>query len=158
MSDLNDQELAKKLVDQKKWLHGNIELTVKQHNKRYHICEFRVEDDEFSTIPKVIISISLRVGFIPEECLYTFSIFWQDGGKKYRAYQLEVCPPKKRSHNGGKKSASCHGPHEHIGNEVKEVRTGLGCADHHDWFKWFCDRINLTVDGSVCSPFGGSDD
>lgn len=156
MSDLENRELAEHIVGLKKTFRGELELTVKPQNNRYHVCEFRVEDDEMATIPKIIVAVSLRVGFIPEECLYNFTVFWQDGGRKYRAYQLEVCPPGKRSHNGGKASPDCYGPHEHVGGHVEEVSLDLGCPDHQQWFEWFCKRVNLTVEGSICPPFGES--
>lgn len=58
-------------------------------------------------------------------------------------YQLEVCPPEKRSHNG---DPVVHGPHEHFAEEsVRPVSaSGVNCDDWEGTLKWFLSRVNVT--------------
>lgn len=84
-------------------------------------------------------------------CLYELGVFVLDAGVRRRAYQLNVCPTDKRSHNGP--TAPLYGPHEHIGSTVLSVADPrAACGNFGGAFALYCARINLTFTGKLNSP------
>ena len=94
------------------------------------------------SIPGMTLQIELRAGTVVDDCLITFSIFQRIGLVRHRAYQLEICPIDKLSHNG---EESIYGPHEHMPNgEVRAVReTGVDCSNWQGTLAWFLSRTNI---------------
>lgn len=113
-------------------------------------------DANGANIQGLTVDIVFRVGqIVPDDCYYHFTVFtFRAGVGRKRAYQLEVVPIDKRSHNDDVRP--CWGPHEHIGDFVAEVRNPkLDCTNHHEWFREFCARANIRFGMRYSGPFDG---
>ncbi len=94
------------------------------------------------SIPGMTLQIEARLPTLVDDCLITLSVFQRVGSLRQRAYQLEVCPVDKLSHNG---EIPIYGPHEHLPNgEVRPVReTGVDCTNWQGMLAWFLSHTNI---------------
>ncbi|OYQ41069.1 hypothetical protein CHU94_08130 [Rhodoferax sp. TH121] len=78
-----------------------------------------------------------------ERCLYLFSIFQLRNKKRVRAYQLEVAPRSKRTHNG---LTTIYGPHEHHWEDEPLPVTAeeVKCDNWSGALSWFFLRTSIT--------------
>lgn len=99
-------------------------------------------DSNYVSIPGMTLQIELRAGTVVGDCLITYSIFQLVGLKRVRAYQLEVCPADKLSHNGEEK---IYGPHEHLPDGETHVvkQNGVDCSNWDASFNYFLLRTNI---------------
>ena len=75
-------------------------------------------------------------------CLFLFTIFQLKGGVRLRAYQLEVAPSNKRTHNDV--AGAVYGPHEHLGEDVTAIRhEDVNCDNWMGSLQWFFDRTGI---------------
>lgn len=110
-----------------------------------------LEDDTGAILPGLTLQLEVKRPIVADRCLYELGLFLLQNGVRRRIYQLNVCPPDKRSHNGA--AGTLHGPHEHVGDHTAAVtdptvRCGaLGVA-----FAVFCRRVNLSFSGALNPP------
>jgi hypothetical protein len=110
-----------------------------------------LEDETGATIPGLTLQLEIKKPILVDRCLYELGVFILDAGVRRRAYQLNVCPPDKRSHNGP--TVPLYGPHEHIGTTVLPVADPqAACGNFEGAFALYCARINLTFTGKLNSP------
>lgn len=105
-------------------------------------------DADSITMPGFTVQLEARAPVVVDSCLYLFSIMVRTSRGPRRAYQLEVCPHGKRSHND--RAGPIFGPHEHVGVEPDDVvhsvsDTALHCGDWYGCWEWFLRRCTLTA-------------
>ena len=118
-----------------------------RQNHSGHLFAFsQVEDQSGAVIPGLTIYLEVRSPVVATACLYLFTLFKLVDGKRRRAYQLEVAPVEKRTHNGS--DGPLYGPHEHFGEPVALQVQGPGvrCGEWSACFEFFAARCSLTAD------------
>jgi hypothetical protein len=111
------------------------------------------EDDTGALIPGLTIQLEIKRAIVADRCLYELGLFKFDSGMRRRAYQLNVCPPDKRSHNDRLTGLVVYGPHEHVGDGVDAISDpAIQCGALELAFQLFCQRINLSFSGHLNSP------
>ncbi len=114
------------------------------------VCVSPLTDPQGVTYPGLTVQLEAKAPTAVESCLYLFTIFRLDQGKRTRAYQLEVIPAAKRGHNGP--TGPIFGPHEHFGEEAfAVVDDEVNCGDWLAAYIWFCRRCTLTAP-TIASP------
>ena len=94
------------------------------------------------TIPGFTLQIEVKAPCDVARCLYLFSIMHQQAGDRRRAYQLEVSPAGKRTHNGD--DQPIHGPHEHVDDDVFAVSDlAVKCENWPGVLHWFFTRTHI---------------
>jgi len=129
---------------QKKWARDWTGFRAKANHRGFVVGTALLVDASDAFIPGMALHIHSYAGKISADCLITFSIFQRIGPIQHRAYQLEICPPKKLSHRG---KPAIHGPHEHTPDgKVRAVReSGVSCQDWGASLAWFLARTNIGV-------------
>ena len=95
----------------------------------YRLCVTTLRDHAGIALPGLTVQFEVRAPVRTVDCLLLFTIFRSTKLARQRVYQLEVCPPGKRSHRG-QDGSSLFGPHEHWGEAgFKLDSDGLSCAD-----------------------------
>lgn len=125
-----------------KKLHGQLAWQRRSNHAGHVVATARVEDAEGAIMPGLIVEIECKAALTFDRCLFLFTLFTQRHGAKLRAYQLEISPPDKRTHNEA--GNIIRGTHEHWGNEAIAL-PGFGCDDYSRGFARFCQQINLTA-------------
>jgi len=118
-----------------------------RQNHSGHLFAFsQVEDQSGAVIPGLTIYLEVRSPVVATACLYLFTLFKLVDGKRRRAYQLEVAPVEKRTHN--EPGRSLYGPHEHFGEMVAlQVQDpGVQCGGWSASFEFFAARCSLTAE------------
>ena len=139
-----DQDLVNQIFMQKKWARDWTGFRAKANHRGFVVGTALLVDASDAFIPGMALHIHSYAGKISADCLITFSIFQRIGPIQHRAYQLEICPPKKLSHRG---KPAIHGPHEHTPDgKVRAVReSGVSCQDWGASLAWFLARTNIGV-------------
>ena len=133
--------------------HASVSLIWAERNNHRGLLlsSFQVEDATGAYLAGVTLRLELKKPIVVNRCLYEFGLFKLHNGASRRAYQLNVTPLDKASHNGPE--GTIFGPHEHIGDAVHPVLDGsVRCGNLDVAFKFFCERINLTFTGALNSP------
>ena len=125
-----------------KRMHGQFDWQ-KRNNHVGHLIAFaRVEDADGVILPGLIVEVECKAALTLDRCLFLFTLFAQRQGAKLRAYQLEISPLDKRTHN--EPGNIIYGTHEHWGNEAIAL-SGFGCDDYSYGLTHFCQQINLAA-------------
>lgn len=95
-----------------------------------------------TTIPGVTVQFEVKAPVVALSCLFLLSVMQLTGRDRRRIFQLEVCPPSKRSHNG---PIPLYGPHEHVGNlDPSPVTTpDVNCENWSGSTNWFLLRTGI---------------
>jgi len=94
------------------------------------------------TLPGLTVQVEVKAPQDVARCLYLFTVFQLKAGTRHRAYQLEVAPANKRTHNGD--NGPIYGPHEHLYEEVTAVdHADVNCGNWGGALRWFFFRIAL---------------
>ena len=100
------------------------------------------EADTGITIPGLTLQVEVKAPRDVARCLFLFTIFQLKGGVRLRAYQLEVAPSNKRTHNDV--AGAVYGPHEHLGEDVTAIRhEDVNCDNWMGSLQWFFDRTGI---------------
>lgn len=110
---------------------------------------FGLTDKEGSKIPGLTVHIEWQPPKRHRPQTLLFSVFLLEFGNHERVYQLEICPAGHSSHREG--SVMRYGAHQHVGDwtEMLPAYCSLSFADA---LAAFCERANLTLDGTVPAP------
>jgi hypothetical protein len=149
---LSELEIAAMLARDKTLL-GDLIWEEKPNNTAFITFNASLLDETGATIPGLTLVLSVRLGMYEHDCRLDFGIFQFKGGKRQRAYQINVRPWDKSSHtepNG----EIWYGPHEHIGARAQKFPNSvqLGCSDHEEWFKLFLVNANIKFGGKYYPP------
>lgn len=110
-----------------------------------------LDDDTGAVMPGLTLQLEVKRPVVADRCLYELGLFLLENGVRRRVYQLNVCPPDKRSHNGV--SGSLYGPHEHVGDTVTAVADpAVRCGALGVAFETYCSRVNLMFTGVLNPP------
>lgn len=94
------------------------------------------------TLPGLTLQVEVKAPRDVVRCLFLLTIFQLKGGVRQRAYQLEVAPSNKRTHNGA--AGAIYGPHEHLGEDVTAIRhEDVDCDNWMGSLQWFFDRTGI---------------
>jgi hypothetical protein len=149
-SDLPEDE-ARHWISLTKVCGANLAWLERPNHAGHLIATAALEDETGATIPGLTLQIEVKKPVMVDRCLYEVGMFALEAGHRRRAYQLNVCPRDKRSHNGA--TEPIYGPHEHIGTlvvPVSDIRAS--CGNVQGVFTLFCERINLIFTGNLNSP------
>ena len=148
MPDLSRVE-AEPLIALKKILRGDIELKARKNHAGYLQAILRPEDDLGATVPGMTIEVETKAPLLVDACRTTATLFVLRQGVKWRVHQIEVQPPHKRTHNGV--GGALYGPHAHRGDATLPLEdVTLSCQTPLDeFFAVFCERSNISFDGSI---------
>lgn len=137
-----DADKVAKLLQNKKTAKNWSGFRPKDNHRGLLVGTAVLFDDSEIAIPGMTLQIELRIPTIVDDCLIILSIFQRIGTRRHRAYQLEVCPHDKLSHNG---IEVIYGPHEHMPHgEVHPVREiGVDCGNWQGLVNWFLSRTNI---------------
>lgn len=145
------QSLALEVMAIEKHFALTLEWAERKNHKGLLLSSFQVEDDTGAYVAGVTLRLELKKPIVVNRCLYEFGLFKLHGGASRRAYQLNVTPRDKLSHNG--LEGAIFGPHEHVGDFVQPVTSeGVQCGNLDVAFEFFCARINLKFTGALNSP------
>ena len=99
-------------------------------------------DSQGVTLPGYTLQIEIKAPVETSRCLFLFSIMRLHQKKRQRAYQLEVAPHNKRTHNG---ITVIHGPHEHIDTAEPTAvdAPAVRCDNWAGSLQWFFSRISV---------------
>lgn len=130
------------LLLEKKFVQNWSGIRPKENHRGLWLGTAILFDNNGISMPGLTLQIEFRVPTVVDDCLIILSIFQRIGSKRHRAYQLEVCPIDKLSHNG---EDPIYGPHEHLPNgEVHPVReNGVDCQSWPTVIAWFLSRTNI---------------
>lgn len=105
-------------------------------------CHSVIVDREGVTIPGVTVVLEARAPLLVQSCFYLFTLYKSVAGQRRRAYQLEVVPAGRRSHNGP--SGPLYGPHEHFGEAAFRVTDpSVACTNWPNCLAYFLQQANL---------------
>lgn len=108
----------------------------------HQICTAVLIDADGVTVPGLTIALEVKAPVFVDSCMYLFTVYKLIHGRKERAYQLEVVPTAKRSHNGPE--GTFYGPHEHYGEQAFPVAVPeVHCGNWEACYRWFCTRCTL---------------
>jgi hypothetical protein len=117
----------------------------------YMITTSSLDDDTGATIPGLTLQLEMKKPIVVDRCLYELGMFVLKGGRRYRAFQLHISPPDKRSHNDP--SGPLYGAHVHRGGAVYNVDDPRAmCGNIDGAFAIYCESVNLTFTGTLNSP------
>lgn len=143
---------ARQVMAEPKFCDARLHWEVRSNQANRLIATAQPEDDTGAIMPGLTIQLEVKRAIVADRCLYELGLFMLEGGVRRRTYQLNVCPPDKRSHND-QQTGSIYGPHEHIGNSVTPVTDpAIRCGSLDVAFQHFCTRINLTFSGDLNPP------
>lgn len=143
--------LAREAMASIKFTDISLSWAEKNNHKGLLLSSFQIEDETGAYVAGVTIRLELKKPIVVNRCLYEFGLFKLHNGTSRRAYQLNVTPLDKASHNTP--DGPIFGPHEHIGDIVHPVtHEGVQCGNLDVAFKFFCERINLNFTGTFNSP------
>lgn len=142
MKGIVTSDEAKAIASLPKKLHGQLVWQKRNNHVGHIIASARVEDTDGAMLPGLIVELEYKAALTLNRCLFLFTLFTQRHGAKLRAYQLEITPPDKLTHN--EPGNIIHGTHEHWGNKTIAL-SGFGCDDYSRGFEHFCKEINLTA-------------
>ena len=125
-----------------KKLHGQFAPQKRNNHAGHLVATARVEDADGAILPGLIVEVEYKAPLALDRCLFLFTLFIQRHGAKLRAYQMEITPPDKRTHN--EPGNIIYGAHEHWGKEAIAL-PGFGCDDYSRGLAHFCQQINLTA-------------
>ena len=94
-------------------LHGQLVWQKRTNHAGHMVATARVEDADGVILPGLIVELECKAALTLNRCLFSFTLFTQRHGAKLRAYQLEITPPEKRTHN--EPGNIIYGTHEHLG-------------------------------------------
>ena len=96
-------------------------------------------DENAVTLPGLTLQLEIKAPAVAVSCFYLFSIMRMVQRVRKPAYQLEVTPSTKRSHNG---LVPLYGPHEHAGDQepVGVNQPSVNCDDWEGCLAWFFNR------------------
>lgn len=99
-------------------------------------------DAQGITIPGYTLQIEIKAPVDTARCLFLFSVMRLHQKQRLRAYQLEVAPRSKRTHNG---EVPIFGPHEHVGDEEPTPITdsSVDCENWAGALRWFFNRVSV---------------
>lgn len=123
-------------------LLGQFVLQKRNNHAGHFVASARVEDADGAFLPGLIVEAEYKAALSLNRCLFLFTLFTQRHGAKLRAYQLEISPPNKLTHN--EPGNIIHGAHEHWGDKAIAL-PGFECDDYSRGFAHFCQQINLTA-------------
>lgn len=110
-----------------------------------------LEDKTGAILPGLTLQLEVKRPIVVDRCLYELGLFLLENGVRRRVYQLNVCPPDKRSHQAP--GLLVHGPHEHAGDVVSAVPDpDVRCGAFGVAFDFFCRRAGLAFGGELNSP------
>lgn len=145
------EALASAVMQEQKFANHPVVWAEKNNHKGLLLSSFQVEDETGAYVAGVTIRLEIKKPIVVDRCLYEFGLFKLHNGASRRAYQLNVTPSDKASHNTT--SGPIFGPHEHVGDAVYAVsQPGVHCGNLDVAFKFFCERINLQFTGALNSP------
>lgn len=100
-------------------------------------------DAQGITLPGYTLQIEIKAPVVTARCLFLFSIMRLHRRQRLRAYQLEVAPRTKRTHNG---LQPLYGPHEHLDDEppTTVADSGVDCENWPGALRWFFHRTAIT--------------
>ncbi|MCI2809357.1 hypothetical protein [Eoetvoesiella caeni] len=150
---INDlpETMASELMRTAKFANLSLSWAERNNHKGLLIASFQVEDETGAYSAGVTVRLEIKKPIVVERCLYEFGLFKLHNGASRRAYQLNVTPFDKVSHNA--LLGPILGPHEHIGDAVYAVNEkGVQCGNLDVAFNFFCERINLQFTGAFNSP------
>jgi len=134
---------ARSIASGSKSLHGALAWHKRDNHAGFLIASARVEDADGAFLPGLTVEFEYKAGISLARCQFLFTLFTLRQGAKLRAYQLEISPPEKRTHN--ETGNIIYGTHEHWGDKAIAL-SGFGCDDYTRGFAHFCQQINLTAD------------
>jgi hypothetical protein len=151
--DISQTE-ARQIIAVEKYLSEDIEWTEEPQNSAFMTFSAPLSGSDGITIPGLTAELKFRVPVAVDDCKYTFTLFtFRPGGRK-RAYQLEVVPPKQKSHQD--QHGVLYGPHHHVGDLAEELKyPHLDCGHHEAWFRIFLDKANIRFGMRYLGPFDG---
>ncbi len=89
--------------------------------------------------------IEIKAPVVVDRCLYLFTLLQFQWGARHRAYQLEVAPQGRRTHNSS--AGSLYGPHEHIGTEFENIApvVDVCCGEFQGAAEYFARRCAIAL-------------
>lgn len=135
-------EEARTIAATPKNLHGQLVWQKRTNHAGHMVATARVEDVDGVILPGLIVELEYKAALTLNRCLFLFTLFTQRHGAKLRAYQLEITPPEKLTHN--ESGNIIYGAHEHWGDKAIALPE-FGCDDYSRGFAHFCLQINLTA-------------
>ena len=150
MSDLSHAQ-ALVIMAQPKFSEARLVSDERANHANHLLAAGGLEDDTGALIPGLTLQLEIKRPVVVDRCLYELGLFLLEGGVRRRVYQLNVCPPDKRSHQGP--AGIIRGPHEHVGDAASAVQDpAVRCGSLGVAFDFFCRRVNLTFNGAFNSP------
>lgn len=137
-----------------KFIDSDLKLIARSNHIGHLVAISQPMDEDGAILPGLTVQLEIKSPIIVDRCLFLISLFQLHRGVKLRAYQLEVAPNNKRTHND--KDGPVYGPHEHVGDLVAPCRDpSLTCSALTSAFAFFCQRINLSFSGQIVYPESG---
>ena len=150
MSDLTKSH-ALQILAQPKFCAASLSWAARSNHIGLLLASAQPEDETGAIMPGLTFQLEVKRPIVVDRCQYEFGLFVLENGVRRRAYQLNVTPLNKRSHNAA--SGPLYGPHEHIGDSVQVVADpNIQCGQLGVAFQFFCQKINLTFTGQLNSP------
>lgn len=148
---LSEEEIAEILAI-KKVMVGDLDWSEKPSNSNFLMATFTLFDEQGASIPGLTVDICVRRGRYQEDCRYEFGVFKLKGGKRLRAYQINVRARDKVSHNS--EEGPWFGAHQHYGDKAIKFDPELAitCGHHEGWFTEFLKRANIGHGGKYVPP------
>ncbi|MCK0508422.1 MULTISPECIES: hypothetical protein [Aromatoleum] len=131
---------ALRLMGMPKKVYGAPQWRSRINHAGHVFLQGQFEDEDGALIAGLSLQIEIKAPIIIQRCLYLFTLFSFRHGAKHRAYQLEVAPTNKRTHNSPE--GALFGPHEHVGPRVEKV-DAVGCGDFNGAAEYFAQRCSI---------------
>jgi hypothetical protein len=136
-----------------KYCDAHLQWEIRKNQANILLATAQPEDETGALIPGITIQLEIKRPIVADRCLYELGLFQLEDGIRRRAYQLNVCPLNKRSHNDRQTGQALYGPHEHVGDSASAiVDQAIRCGALEVAFELFCSRINLSFTGHLNSP------
>jgi hypothetical protein len=133
-----------------KFCAANLTWGTKSNQANLLVATSALEDSEGATIPGLTLQLEIKKAIVTTRYQYELGLFKLIKGVRVRAYQLNVTPPDRRSHNGPE--GRIYGPHQHFGTKHVDAVADNGFEDFVRAFDFYCKTINLVFTGNLNSP------
>lgn len=137
------EEEALRLMAVPKRLPAGLEWKPRLNHAGHQFISCQFEDEDGALIPSLTLLIEIKAPVVVDRCLYLFTVLSFQRGARHRAYQLEVAPQTRRTHNSI--TETIYGPHEHIGTECVRAAQGVCCGEFEGAFVFFAQKCAITL-------------
>jgi len=137
------EEEALHLMAVPKRLPAGLECKPRLNHAGHQALSCQFEDEDGALIPGLTLVIEIKAPIVVDRCLYLFTMLSFQRGARHRAYQLEVAPQTRKTHNSP--TETLYGPHEHIGTECVRPVQDVCCGEFEGAFVFFAQKCAIAL-------------